>query len=54
MRLTTLLLATGILLTPALGQEASAKSKKKIDLSSLKADSTSTAYKRLSGGGKNL
>lgn len=52
MRLTTLLLATGILLTPTLGQEASAKSKKKIDLSSLKADSTNTAYKRLSRGAK--
>lgn len=54
MRLTTLILASSILLSPMFLQEVSAKSKKKLDLSSLKADSTNTAYKKISGGQKSL
>ena len=53
MRLNTLMLAFGILLSPMFLQETKAKSKKKFNLSSLKADSTNTAYKKISGGGKN-
>lgn len=49
MRLTTLMLAFGILLSPMFLQETNAKSKKKFNLSSLKADSTNTAYKKISG-----
>ena len=52
MRLTTLMLEFNIMLYQMFLQETNAKSKKKFNLSSLKADSTNTAYKKISGGQK--
>ncbi len=52
MRISTLVLAASICLTPVLLQSAGAKKKaKKLNLLALKADSTSTDYKKIISGG---